>query len=93
MTMAGLTNLLENVPADLAEEVFQTLPETPGVRVKRSVSRGHASPEGFRYDQETHDWVLLLSVAARLRLEGDEPLDIRPSSFVHLPAHRRHRVE
>jgi len=45
------------------------------------------------YDQETHEWVLLLGGAARLRFEGDEPLDLLPGAFVNIPAHKRHRVE
>jgi cupin 2 domain-containing protein len=87
------TNLLEAIPADLADEVLETLLATSTLRVERIVSLGHASPEGFWYDQETHEWVLLLAGAARLRLEGDEPLELRPGSFVSIPAHRRHRVE
>jgi cupin 2 domain-containing protein len=37
--------------------------------------------------------VLLLAGAARLKFEGEEPIDLRPSSFVNTPAHNRHRVE
>jgi cupin 2 domain-containing protein len=91
--MDDLTNLLAGIPADLPEELFQTLLSTPSLRIERIVSWGHTSPEGFWYDQETHEWVLLPSGAARLLLEGDEPLDLRPGDFVNIPAHRRHRVE
>jgi len=38
-------------------------------------------------------WVLLLAGAARLTLEGDRPIDLRPGGFVDIPARRRHRVE
>jgi len=37
--------------------------------------------------------VLLLAGAARLTLEGDRPIDLRPGGFVDIPARRRHRVE
>jgi cupin 2 domain-containing protein len=37
--------------------------------------------------------VLLVKGAARLLFEGEAPLDLRPGSFVNIPAHRRHRVE
>jgi len=60
--------------------------------LKRIVSHGHASPEGFRYDQEQHEFVVLLQGAARLRFE-DEVIDMKPGSFTDIPAHRRHRVE
>jgi cupin 2 domain-containing protein len=91
--MAHLTNLFAGIPDDLPEELVETLHSTPGVRIERIVSRGHASPEGFWYDQEQAEWVLLVSGAARLRFEGEGPLDLSPGSFVSIPAHRRHRVD
>ena len=57
-------------------------------------SRGHASPEGFWYEQATHEWVLLVSGAARVRFEGDaEAVAMTPGDYLHIPARRRHRVE
>lgn len=91
--MAGLANLFDEIPETLPDEVFQTLLNAQGVRVERIISRGHASPEGFWYDQDESEWVVLLKGAARLRFEGEEPIELRPGSFVDIPAHRRHRVE
>ncbi len=91
--MDRFTNLFAEIPADLPEEHLQTLLNTPDVRVERIVSLGHASPEGFWYDQETHEWVLLLTGAARLRFEGEEPIELRSGACVNIPAHQRHRVE
>jgi cupin 2 domain-containing protein len=91
--MDHLANLFTEIPADLPEELFQTLLSTSNFRIERIVSHGHASPEGFWYDQETHEWVLLLAGAARLAFEGEEPIDLRPGAFVNIPAHKRHRVE
>jgi cupin 2 domain-containing protein len=93
VTMAALTNMFDDIPAGLPEELVQTLLSTPGVRIERIVSLGHASPEGFWYDQEGGESVLLLSGAARLRFEGEEPIELQPGSFINIPAHRRHRVE
>ena len=55
--MAGLTNMFADIPADLPEELVQTLLSTLALRIERIVSLGHASPEGFWYDQDTHEWV------------------------------------
>jgi cupin 2 domain-containing protein len=85
-------NLFANLPADLPEELFTTLLDAPGARVERIVSHGHASPDGFWYDQELAEWVVLLRGAARLRFE-DRVLDLRPGDFVHIPARQKHRVE
>lgn len=91
--MADLTNLFADIPAELPEELVETLLGSPGLRIERIVSLGHASPEGFWYDQAASEWVLLLQGAARLRFEGEEPIELRPGAFVDIPARRRHRVE
>lgn len=91
--MHELTDLFADLPAELPEELVQTLLEVPNLRIERIVSLGHASPEGFWYDQESPEWVLLVAGAARLTFEGEAPLDLRPGAFVNIPAHRRHRVE
>ena len=91
--MPAPANLLADMPSSGADESLQTLLATPGFRIERIVSHGHASPEGFWYDQEDDEWVLLISGAARLRFEGEEPLELTPGAYLHIPAHRRHRVE
>jgi cupin 2 domain-containing protein len=89
-----MPNLLSDIPASRPAELVQTLLATPNVRIERIVSLGHASPGGFWYDQAEQEWVLLVAGAARLRFEGDEqPVELRPGDFVHIAAHRRHRVE
>jgi cupin 2 domain-containing protein len=87
-------NLLAQVPQHLPDECCSTLLETAGVRIERIVSQGHASPDGFWYDQDRHEWVVLLQGAARLRFEGeDRLLEMKPGDYINIPAHRRHRVE
>jgi cupin 2 domain-containing protein len=91
--MARLTNLFAGIPEHLPEELIQPILSTPGVRIERIVSLGHSSPEGFWYDQETQEWVLLVKGSARLVFDGEEPIDLQPGSFVNILAHKRHRVE
>jgi cupin 2 domain-containing protein len=92
--MQPVPNLLAELPAKSADEQFATLLMTTGLRIERIVSHGHASPEGFWYDQPQHEWVLLVSGAARVRFEDlDEAFDLVPGSFVDIPAHRRHRFD
>lgn len=87
------TNLLSNLPSTpAAEEIFTPLFAGQHFRVERILSFGHASPPDFWYDQPEDEWVLLLTGAARLQFEGEEPQQLLPGSYVHIPAHRRHRV-
>lgn len=89
-----MINLFSDLPARLAEELFETLVEHPHVRIERIVSTGHRSPPGFWYDQHEIEWVAVLKGEARLLFEGDdEPICMRPGDHVLIPAHRKHRVE
>lgn len=86
-------NLLTDLPPALPEELLEELFRGRSFRVERIVSHGHASPHGFWYEQAEHEWVLVLSGAARLRLEGEEPVELMAGGCVNIPAHQRHRVE
>jgi len=92
MVLAG--NLLDQLPRALQGENLETVISRGEVRFERIVSTGQASPPDFWYDQNENEFVLLLAGAATLRIEGEEcVLEMRPGSFVEIPAHRRHRVE
>lgn len=87
-----MKNLFEDLPAKLPDEFMTTLEAASNLRIERIVSNGHSSPENFWYDQDLHEWVVLLKGAARLRFE-DAVLEMKPGDFVKIPAHKRHRVD
>ena len=62
------------------------------MRIERIVSQGHASPPGFWYDQDQHEWVIVLRGRARVRFE-DGLLEMAAGDCINIPAHRKHRVE
>ncbi|WP_419690625.1 cupin domain-containing protein [Burkholderia theae] len=63
------------------------------LNVERIVSVGHASPDGFWYDDSRAEWVVLLSGAAVLEFEeGSIRHDMRPGDYVLIEPHNRHRV-
>lgn len=87
-------NLFADLPRDLAQEQVTELLATPGVTIERIVSNGQASPPDFWYDQARPEWVMLLTGAARLRFDDDATVHaLKPGDYLHIPAHRRHRVE
>ncbi|MGI6418843.1 MAG: cupin domain-containing protein [Thermoguttaceae bacterium] len=86
------TNLFADLPGHLPDELFTTLLEAAQVHIERIVSHGHASPEGFWYDQDQHEWVMVLKGAARLRFQ-DGQIELKPGDFVNIPARKKHRVE
>lgn len=87
-------NLFADLCSSLPNELFTTLIDAANVRIERIISHGHASPEGFWYDQDRHEWVVVLKGAARVRFEDDEqPVEMKPGDCINIPAHRKHRVE
>ncbi len=91
--MKAPENLLANLPAFTQGESCETLLERTGVRIERIVSRQAASPEGFWYDQEGDEWVLVVKGEARLHLYPEERVHLKAGDHVLLPARCRHRVE
>jgi cupin 2 domain-containing protein len=51
-------SLFADIPETLAAEQLTTLLAKPNLRIERIVSRGHASPPGFWYDQPQAEWVI-----------------------------------
>ena len=87
-----MNNLLAGVPAQLPEEFFETLVETGAVHIERIVSKGHTSPVTDWYDQDRHEWVVLLQGAARLAFDDGREVQLAPGDWLEIPAHQKHRV-
>ncbi len=87
-------NILSSLPDAVAAEVTDALVSKDRIRIERIVSRGQASPDGWWYDQEENEWVMVLQGSARLLFDGPyETVVMRTGDWISIPAHRRHRVE
>lgn len=87
-------NLFAGIPSRLPKELVDVLAENQNTRIERIVSCGHASPEGFWYDQDEHEWVVVLKGEASLRFEDvDTTIQLCVGDHIHIAAHRKHRVE
>ena len=63
-------------------ERIDMLVSGPHLSVERIVSMGHASPEGFWYDDPRAEWVALLAGAAVLEFEEDSTaLEMCPGDY------------
>lgn len=90
--MPKVQSLLNALPRQLPQEQFDALLTRPGLRIERIVSTGQASPPDHWYDQEEHEWVLVLQGAGRLAFEDGRELLLQPGDAIELPAHFKHRV-
>jgi len=86
-------NLFDNVPGSLREEQIIEILSLPGATIERIVSTGQTSPQEFWYDQDLTEWVLVLSGAARIQMEGEEePRQLTTGDYLCIPPHKKHRV-
>ncbi len=90
----GIKNIFRDLPERVIEEISEALVGTQHFRLERLISSGQRTPPGEWYDQNTNEWVILLSGGAGLLFEGEaEPQMMHPEDYVYIPAHKRHRVE
>jgi cupin 2 domain-containing protein len=86
-------NIFDSLPDKLPGEIFETLIEKNNIKIEKIISSGQSSPEGFWYDQDKNEWVILLSGTAVLLFENDkEEKILKPGDYVFIPAHLKHRV-
>lgn len=86
-------NIFEKIPAQLPEELIQEIAASGRVRIERILSRGHNSAEGFWYDQDWDEWVLLVQGAAGLEVAGRKTIvELKAGDHLLIPAGVKHRV-
>jgi len=85
-------NLLDAIPALAGEEIFTDLVRGQSVRIERIVSSGQTSPASGWYDQDEHEWVLVVEGEAELTFDTGSIHRLRRGDYLNIPAHTRHRV-
>lgn len=85
-------NLFANIPQTISEEVFQTILLSENFKIERIISKGQKSEKDFWYDQDQHEWVMVIKGEARLQFQ-DKTLVLKPGDYINIPAHEKHRVD
>jgi cupin 2 domain-containing protein len=86
-------NLFDAIPPNLTEELFSTIHRAKDFRIERIVSQGQCSPPGFWYDQNQHEWLIVLEGSASIEFQNQtEPVELHRGSYLNIPAHTKHRV-
>ena len=80
------------VPGPVDREIFTEIVNRENVRIERIVSAGQVTPDGEWYDQDEHEWVVLLQGKAKLEFETGETIDLDRGSHLYLPPHCKHRI-
>ena len=91
---AVMKSIFENIPLELPDELFDTICSADHLKIERIVSRGHATAEGFWYDQDKSEFVFIVQGSAGLKIEGrDGVVVLKTGDYLNISAHVRHRVE
>lgn len=85
-------NIFTSIPADLDSEIFEDIIKSPNMRVERITSKGQSTPEGSWYDQDEHEWVMVLEGKAVLGFEDGTSVAMTKGDHINIPAHCKHRV-
>jgi cupin 2 domain-containing protein len=86
-------NVFDQIPESADQELFTTLLSARDLRIERIVSSGQKSPDGFWYDQEENEWVLILEGSATLGFGEGNSVALKKGDCLNIPARTRHRVE
>lgn len=89
-----MNNIYKNIPNKLDDELVETIATSSNVNIERIVSMGQASPEGFWYDQDEDEFVILLKGSAGLKFKNtDKIIEMHEGDYLTIKAHEEHRVE
>ena len=89
----GHDNLLAAPCPPAGKEVTRVLLEQADWRLERIHSCQASSPPDFWYDQNEHEWVLLLQGSAQIAFEDEQRVrQLCRGDSLLIPAHRRHRL-
>ena len=87
-------NIFSNIPSDLSKELFEDILKTDCFKMERIISNEHSSPEGFWYDQDQDEWVIVLKGSAALLFKGEsQSIELSAGDYILIKAHQHHRVE
>ncbi|MCF6208471.1 MAG: cupin domain-containing protein [Ghiorsea sp.] len=87
-----MPNIFNHIPANISQEVFETLLDNEHVKIERIVSKGHTSPKSGWYDQAQHEWVILLEGSATITFEDGKESNLSKGDYLNIPAHVKHKV-
>jgi len=87
-----MNNILDSIPKDLSNEVFEDLVTSDKVKIERIISKGHTSPDIGWYDQEQSEWVIVIAGSAIIGFDDKPSVTLKTGDYLNIPAHQKHKV-
>ena len=87
-----MKNIFDSIPDVIEKEVCEALIKSERVRIKRILSHGQRSPEVGWYDQDEHEWVMVLQGAGIISFDDGSEVRLEKGDFLNIPKHQKHKV-
>lgn len=88
----AVKNIFQHIHKEISEELFENILTTENLRIERIVSKGHSTADNQWYDQDEHEWVMVLKGEAKLEFTDHRIVHLEAGSHINIPAHTRHKV-
>ena len=88
-----MKNLFSSIPNTVENEIFEDLLKHDNVRIERILSKGQSSPVEGWYDQEEHEWVIVLDGCGVVSFEDGREMKLSKGDYLNIPAHVKHKVK
>jgi cupin 2 domain-containing protein len=86
------SNIFENIQPTSDKELIDVLFQNTNIVIERIVSYGFPTPDGFWYNQEKNEWLILLTGEAEIEFKDDKLTQLKAGDYLFIPAHQEHRV-
>lgn len=87
-----MTNIFNDIPSDLPNEIFDDIIVTERLRVERIVSKGQTSPSIGWHNQSENEWIIVLSGYGVIEYTDGVRVTLKKGDYLNINAHKKHRV-
>jgi len=85
-------NIFVDIPKQLKEELFENILTKDNLKIEKIISKGHTTPIGEWYDQDSNEWVIVLEGEALLSFENSGDVKLKKGDYINILAHTKHKV-
>jgi len=85
-------SILQDIPSDLKDELFEDILVSDNLKIERIVSLGHTSPKEGWYKQDKNEWVILLDGEATISFKNSNDVKLTKGDYLNIPLHVEHKV-
>jgi cupin 2 domain-containing protein len=87
-----MPNIFSDIPSEINQEIFHDLIKTKDLRIERIISHGQSSPAEGWYEQDEHEWVMVLRGQGVIEFAEGHVVTLNPGDHLNIAAGLKHKV-